>query len=64
MVMITHDLFEERRAGRERFFLFRDPQTGIITESVISAEDALEQLRQALYMSDIQAAHECRWGAD
>ncbi len=62
--MITHDLFEERRAGRERFFLWRDPATGVIAESTVSAEDAINQLRQALYMSDIQAAYECRWGAD
>ncbi len=62
--MITPELFEERRAGRERFFLFRDPQTGIVAESTVSAEDAINQLRQALYMSDIQAAYECRWGAD
>ncbi len=62
--MITHQLFEDRRAGREPFFLFRDPQTGTIAESTVSAEDAIKQLRQALYMSDIAAAHECRWGAD
>ncbi len=62
--MITRDLFEERRAGREKFFLFRDPNTGIIAESEVSAEDAINQLRQALYMSDIAAAYECKWGAD